>query len=153
MKKILENPIVSFVARAILAYVFIYAAYGKIIDARQFSYEIANYNILPDIFINMMALVLPWLELFMALCLLIGFRLKANAAISAGMNIMFIAAISIAMMQGLDINCGCFANSATKVGWQKLAEDAGLLILSVYIFIKPVDTLTIGRFFGRKSLS
>jgi hypothetical protein len=75
--------------------------------------------------------------------------LKASATISIILFVVFIVAIASAMARGLIIDCGCFAHSDAKVGWTRLLEDIGLLILSIYLFIYPIKTLTVEKIFSR----
>jgi putative oxidoreductase len=150
MKKILNNPILSLIARLIIGVVFIYAAIGKIADPHLFAKEISNYGIVMDWSLNLMALILPWIELIIGIFLILGLRLKASAAMAGFLYLIFIAAISMAMLSGKDINCGCFAKHATKVGFPKLLEDIGSLILCIYMFLYPVATLTLDRLFNKE---
>lgn len=148
MKRILENPFLSLLARLVLGIVFILASVGKIADPSSFAKEIYNYGLVMEPMINLMALILPWIEIIIAIFIILGVRLKASAAISSFLLVIFIIAITIAVSLGKDINCGCFANSSAKVGLQKILEDVGLLILSLYIVFFPVKKLTFESFFN-----
>ena len=138
MKKIFNNSIISLIARLVLGWFFIYAAIGKIAEPTTFAKEIANYAIMPQFFLNIIALTMPWIELVTGIFLIVGIRLKANAAIIGLMLVVFIVAVFSAMARGLDINCGCFSHKIVYVGWGKIAENAGLLLLSLYIFVYPL---------------
>jgi len=150
IKKLLNNPYLSLAARLLVGVVFIYAAVGKIANPFLFAKEISNYGIMIDQSVNLMALTLPWIELIIAIFIILGIRLKASAVISTFLYIVFIIAIGIAIIKGLDINCGCFAKSASKVGFTRLLEDLGLLIVSIYIVIYPIEKLTLERIINRK---
>ena len=138
MKKIFNNSIISLIARLVLGWFFIYAAIGKIAEPTTFAKEIANYAIMPQFFLNIIALTMPWIELVTGIFLIVGIRLKANAAIIGLMLVVFIVAVFSAMARGLDINCGCFSHKIVYVGWGKIAENTGLLLLSLYIFVYPL---------------
>lgn len=153
MKKILENPVLNLLARLIVGIVFLYAAVGKIADPHTFSKEIANYNLMIDSGVNLIALILPWMELVLAVFLIAGIRQRTSAILSAVLMLVFIVAVAGAMIQGLDINCGCFAESSAKVGWRKLFENFGLLLCSVYIAFFPVEKLSLENLIDRKKLS
>ena len=150
MKKILENPVINLVARIILGVVLIAAASSKVVDPRAFANEIANYQVMFREGLNVMALILPWLEMLIGITLILGIRLKASAVIAAMLMTVFIAAVLSAMARGLDISCGCFGPNSEKVGWNKVLENTGLLILAIYIWLYPVKTLTVERFFSKK---
>lgn len=149
MKKILSNQYLNLVARIFIGWIFIYAAIGKIADPVTFSKEISNYQIMPMGFINFFALALPWLELFNGLFLLFGVRIKANSLISGSLMFVFIVAILTAMLRGLNINCGCFAHKIVYVGWAKILENTGMLILCVYLFYFPLNNYSLERFISR----
>ena len=72
MKKILLNKNIFLCFRVILSIVFIYASYDKIINPIAFSDTIDNYHITPIILNNIFALVIPWLELVIGLCLFLN---------------------------------------------------------------------------------
>jgi putative oxidoreductase len=146
MRKILENPILSLIARLIVGWVFIYAAVGKIADPADFAGDIKNYQLLPDFLLNIAALTMPWIEMLCGIFLIVGFRLKANALISISLLIFFNVAVLFAMSQGLNIDCGCFSQRASMVGWEKVGENTISLIFAIYVFLFPVRTLTLERF-------
>jgi uncharacterized membrane protein YphA (DoxX/SURF4 family) len=146
MKKILENPYLSLAARIIAGGMFIATGIAKIIDPYQFAGEIANYAILPDPLINISALVLPWVELIAGLLFVIGMRIRANAVIIGGLLVVFIAAVASAWARGLNIDCGCYSEIASqKVGIEKILENTGLLILTIYAYINPSRKLALER--------
>lgn len=137
MLSILFHPVVILAARLVLGSVFIIAGVEKIANPDAFAKAINNYQLLPYGALNAMALVLPWLEVLAGTFLVFGVRLRASAAITAAMLVVFIVAIASAMARGLSIDCGCFSQgsaAAEPVGWKKIAEDVALLILAVQIF-------------------
>ena len=62
----------TLIARLFLGGVFIYASVDKILHPDDFAHAVYNYQILPNGLINLTALVLPWLELLLGICLLTG---------------------------------------------------------------------------------
>ncbi len=136
MNKILNNDYLLLVARIILGFVFILAAVSKTADPEGFAQAIANYKLLPDFLINIAAIILPWIELSAGLLLLFGISVKENSAILSGLLIIFIAAIFISLLRGLDIECGCFGTvDGSKVGLQKILENVGLLFLGIILLV------------------
>ena len=109
----------------------------KIIDPYTFAADIRNYQIIPEMFSNILALILPWMELLCGLFLLLGICTRSSALLIASMLIVFIVAISLAMIRGLNIDCGCYhtMGSATKVGFKKLLEDIFYLAMIAYLFL------------------
>jgi putative oxidoreductase len=127
------------VVRLILAAIFIFAAIQKIKDPVTFSKEIDNYQMLPYLLVSMMAVILPWLELFCGILLVVGKALRGASLILIVMNVVFIVAISSALARGLDISCGCFGAAASeKVGFRKIGEDILFLAGAVVVYYRTM---------------
>lgn len=124
-------------ARLILAGIFIYASLDKIAHPAAFAKDVYNYQILPDALINLTALVLPWLELFLGLCLLAGIWLPGAVLTVNGLMVVFLAALVFNLARGLDINCGCFSTGsdtpAMSAGWY-LMRDVGFFAVGIFLF-------------------
>ena len=63
VKKILTSEYLALVLRIFIGLIFIYASLSKITDPAIFAENVANYRIIPNLGINLVAIVLPWLEL------------------------------------------------------------------------------------------
>lgn len=136
MKNILSNKYLLLVFRIFLAFIFIYAAILKIAEPGDFSQAIANYKLLPDISINFLAIILPWIEISTGILLLFGVAVKENSLIISGMLIIFIIAIGISLARGLDIDCGCFGTAdGNEIGVIKLLQNIGLLVVGIILII------------------
>jgi len=146
MKNILNNKYLLFVLRAILAFVFIFAAILKIAEPGDFSRAIANYKLLPDISINILGIILPWIEISAGLLLLFGVAVKENSLIISGMLIVFIIAIVISLARGLNIDCGCFGTAnGDQIGLIKLLQNIGLLAIGILLIIYNSTFLSMNK--------
>lgn len=143
MKKILENNYLNVIVRLFLGVFFLLAALGKAAEPALFAKEIANYAIVPEPLINLVALFISWTELIVSIFLIFGIRIKSSSAITAILLIIFILAVGSAMVRGLDINCGCFSQKIQYVGWPKIFENIGLLLLALFLFFSPAKKFTI----------
>jgi cobalt-zinc-cadmium efflux system protein len=130
--------------RLLLGAVFLYASYDKILNPEAFAQAVYNYQILPDAVVNLTALALPWLELLLGLCLVTGVWLPGATVTSAGLLLIFIAALVFNQLRGLDIHCGCFSTETTEgpVDLWTVVRDIGFLAASVYLalsvfFLRP----------------
>ena len=141
MVSILKNRWVIFIFRIALGIVFVYASFEKIRDPGAFASNIQNYQFLPYGFTNLMAIVLPWVELYIGACLIIGVFVDGAAFLSAGMMVMFIIAIGQAVGRGLDIDCGCFKQSGSTVGLDLLARDVVWLAMSILVWRRDDKTM------------
>jgi hypothetical protein len=124
-------------ARLILSGIFIYASIDKIAQPAAFAKDVYNYQILPGALINLTALVLPWLELFLGLCLLAGIWLPGAVLTANGLLFVFMAALVYNLARGLDVNCGCFSTGsdapAMSAGWY-LLRDVGFFSVGAFLF-------------------
>ncbi len=133
MKKIFSNQYFLFIARILIAIIFIYAGAEKISDPKGFSQAIYNYKILPDYTVNLLAITLPWLELVSGILLLFGISVKENSAIISALLVIFIVAVAVSLLRGLNIDCGCFGKG-NPVGWRKIGENTIMLTLCLALF-------------------
>lgn len=146
MKIILNNKYLLFLLRTLLAFVFIYASVIKITNPSDFSQAIANYKLLPNNLVNILAIILPWIEVSAALLLLFGVSVKENSAIISGMLVVFIIAIVISLARGLNINCGCFGTvEGNEIGLTKLLQNIGLLIVGIILIVYNSTFLSLSR--------
>ena len=88
--------------------VFIYASYSKILNPVSFSSNIHNYGVTPIYIENILALVIPLVELFIGFGLITGVKYRASLDISIYLMFLFILLISQAYLRGKSIDCGCF---------------------------------------------
>lgn len=140
MKRFLSWPGHSWLAlpaRWYLGAVFVVACLHKIAHPGSFALDIATYDIIPLQLVNLMAITLPWIELFAGLMLIVGFRTRGAALAIGGMLVVFIAAIVIALDRGLDMSCGCFASQSAAaddpISYLTVLRDCGWLLISLYI--------------------
>ena len=135
--KWLAHPWLSVRVDIALGLLFIIASIPKIVDPPSFAHMIYNYKILPWSLINPMALFMPWLELLCGLALVLGIWKGTARTIIAGMLLVFIVAISINLIRGNPIDCGCFnVADAGKTTEERIADmrwdilrDLGMLLL------------------------
>ena len=125
-------------ARLYLAWVFLMACGFKIVAPASFAMDVATYDILPLSLINAMALVLPWVELFAGVMLLVGLRVRAASLLVAGMMAVFMVALGLALAKGLDMSCGCFASSGAEedpISYLTMLRDGGWLVVALYVML------------------
>ena len=129
------QALVFHILRLMLGAVFLYASYDKILHPQAFAKAVYNYQILPDAAVNLAALILPWLELLLGLCLIAGVWLPGATVTCTGLLSAFIGALIFNRIRGLDIHCGCFSTDPTEgpVGWWTVARDAAFLAGSIYL--------------------
>jgi uncharacterized membrane protein YphA (DoxX/SURF4 family) len=150
----------SFILLALrfgMAAVFILAAIPKIGAPDLFAGNVHNYQLLPAWGVNVLAIVLPWLELFIGVGLALGIWSRACAATMMALLLVFTTAYVTARIRGLDIACGCFevgseAKPASAL-WIAL-RDLGLIFgagLLAWHDGGPRPIELVQRIFGRKA--
>ncbi len=135
----LSNKYFLLILRIIVGAVFIYSSLDKLFNQEAFAKAIYNYKFLPGIFINIFAIVIPYLELFCGILLIAGIFKRGSSFIISVLLIVFIIALTQAYVRGLDISCGCF--SLETVGQKgnilaRIIEDILLFLASIIVFIK-----------------
>lgn len=81
---------------------------------------------------QIVAMVLPFLEVVLAACLITNLFRGAAHAITLAMLVVFLTVQTSAKLRGLDISCGCFGpRHETEIGWITLSIVYGLLFLAV----------------------
>jgi|TARA_B100000678_G_C17921449_1_gene387524 uncharacterized membrane protein YphA (DoxX/SURF4 family) len=111
------------ITRIILGAVFLWASFGKILEPGDFARSISNYHIVPFGIENIIALILPWLELLIGMGLILGIMVDGSVQISAILLIMFILMIGQAMLRGFNIECGCGLKEGEMIGLNKILEN------------------------------
>jgi uncharacterized membrane protein YphA (DoxX/SURF4 family) len=98
--------------RLVLAFVFIYASIDKIVHPQPFAQVVFNQQILPVFLINLTAIVLPWMELILGVCLLFNYWMNGVSLLTAVLMLLFLSIITFNLSRGLNVGCGCFSTSA-----------------------------------------
>ena len=131
----LTHPITALVLRIALGCVFIYASLDKIRHPGLFAEAVYNYQLLPDVTVNLVAISLPWLELLSGSLLVLGLWMEGSILILSGLMVIFIGALGINLARGLDVHCGCFiTQSSDPITIFTLFRDSLFLLLALYLF-------------------
>ena len=140
-KEALASPWLTVRVQIALGIFFVVAALPKLIDPPSFAHMIYNYRLVPGVFVNFLALVMPWFELLAGLALILGIWTRASATLVGALLLVFIVAISLNLARGNAIDCGCFdVSAANKSGQERLADmrfvvlrDLGMLVMVAQI--------------------
>ena len=142
--KLLRHPAFYWAVAIALGAVFIYAALDKIAAPREFARIVYRYQLagpsatLGVVPANLLAVVLPWLEVVVGVLLVTGIWRREAAGVTAALIVVFLVAVSYALAMGIDLeNCGCFTVSGDgrSAGWMLLAGDLGLLAAALYLMV------------------
>jgi putative oxidoreductase len=105
----LNNSWVEIAARWILGLTFIYASYHKILAPADFAKILYGYDLFPNASINLIAIILPFVELIFGLALIFGIYTRAAAMVINGLLAAYIIVLSVNLFRGQVFECGCFS--------------------------------------------
>jgi putative oxidoreductase len=140
-KEALASPWLTVRVQIALGLFFVAAALPKLVDPPSFAHMIYNYRLVPGALVNLMALVMPWLELLAGLALILGIWTRTSAGLVGALLLVFLVAISLNLARGNAIDCGCFdVAQANKTIDERLADmrldilrDLGMLLMVAQI--------------------
>lgn len=136
MRKLLSNDYLTMLCRLFIGGLFIYSALDKIAHPEQFARIVYNYHLVPAILINLFALAFPMTELIGGVCLIVGFFYTGSRNYFGLLMIIFVFAIGINVLRGVDLECGCFTVSsrAKSTGIGLIVRDLALFIPGIFLF-------------------
>lgn len=129
VREALTHPWLTVRTQIALGLFFVVAALPKIADPPSFAHMIYNYRILPGPLVNLSALVLPWAELLMGLALVCGIWRRSVALLVGALLVVFIVAISVNLLRGNAIDCGCFDVADAGKSWEERIRDMWMVIV------------------------
>ncbi|MFP4071634.1 MAG: MauE/DoxX family redox-associated membrane protein [Desulfovibrionales bacterium] len=128
------NRYLAFCFRLYLGGLFVYASLYKINFPAEFAESIASYQILPYAFVNITAIVLPWVELLTGALLILGIRSKAAVSLIGVMLLFFTVAIVLSLTRDVSISCGCFQSLEEEMSWRTFFRDVAWLLMAVHVY-------------------
>jgi uncharacterized membrane protein YphA (DoxX/SURF4 family) len=122
----------------VIGLLFAWAALAKLGNLGAFALQLHNFRIVPVPTENLLALTLPWIELVAALALILNVQARAGAVVVASLMVVFTGAVVLALIRGLDIECGCFGTAdASRVGAVKVLQNVGMLVVAGIGTLRP----------------
>ena len=142
MKEFLKRRETVFVCRILLGVLFIVAGGMKVTDPSAMKEAVAAYNVVPDAFVPLIAVVLPWLELLCGVMLILNMFSRSVALIFTVLIIGFMYGVGLNMYRGVEMECGCFdVLYKQSIGWGVQFRDLGFLLLALPILFFGENTL------------
>jgi uncharacterized membrane protein YphA (DoxX/SURF4 family) len=124
----------DWILRLAVGGAFVAAGVLKIADPAKFAQDVDNYRLAPHAMINLIAILIPWIEVTAGAFVLAGIWLRAAALVITGLTVMFFFVIVSALARGLNIECGCFGTVGGRhIGLVNLAIDAGCFTLAAWL--------------------
>jgi uncharacterized membrane protein YphA (DoxX/SURF4 family) len=128
--------ILHWACRLFLGGIFIYAGYTKVENPLQFAAAIEAYKLLPPAIVLWVVKVLPWIEIVLGVCVLAGIMIRYTAALAGALLALFIAAMLVTYLRGIEADCGCFG-IGERISPLTLARDTLFLLPAVFLAAQP----------------
>jgi uncharacterized membrane protein YphA (DoxX/SURF4 family) len=129
----------TLVVRLVLGCMFLYSSLPKIRQPYDFLSSVYNYELVGPKLGVLVAMVLPWAELLVGICLIGGIFVSGALLVSIAMGAMFSFAIASALYRALNISCGCFSTSNTEqIGYLTLIRACMIVLLSIAAYISVI---------------
>jgi putative oxidoreductase len=136
LNEFLSNSWVELVCRWVIGILFVFASVHKWMYPAQFAKIIYGYQLVPNEIINLLAITLPFLELYGGGALLLGIYPKSAALVINFMVSMFILAVWTNLIRGHSFDCGCFSigtSDSTSALYLSLIRDLILFVMGGYV--------------------
>lgn len=130
--------------RLIVGLSFLKMGWDKATQPATFLKDIKTYEILPldpPLLINSIAVLLPWLEIVVALCLLAGILLRGAGVLALGSLLVFTVAIALRALDihgsqqiafcAIEFDCGCGGGVVNICN--KLFTNLGLMVACLVV--------------------
>ena len=107
------------------------------------------YDVLPGDVVRFVALVLPLVEIAVAMLLILGLFVRFAGVSTALLAAVFIAGLTQAKARGLEIDCGCFGGGGPGTGatWWDIMRDVPIVLCGLYLAARPRGPLQLDNRF------
>ena len=149
------QPIITLLARLVLGGVLLAAGGLKVLKPTESANAVAAYKILPTNVAHLVGCALPWLEVALALLLIVGFMVRPAAVLSGLIMVVFAIAIASVWARGMLIDCGCFggggeidpslASEVRRTYFIEIMRDLGLALAGLYLYFFPYGKLSLEK--------
>lgn len=144
LRRLDQTGVPLMIARLVLGGVFVYNGVVKASHPFDFMKMVREYHMVPDhpaIFLNLIGSVLPWLEIWCGLLLILGLAMRGSALLILTMLVGFTIAVTVRALNihftegkpfcAIYFDCGC----GTGVEWicGKIPKNLGMCLLSLII--------------------
>jgi Methylamine utilisation protein MauE len=117
---VLVDPVFGLLAAAAVALLLGAAGGAKLRNLTRFTAVLEAYDVMPTALAWIVAVVLPFIELTLAVCLLVNITRPSAAVAAACLLFIYGAGIAVNLVRGRrDLDCGCegFGRRRSIAGW------------------------------------
>lgn len=138
LSKLVGNRYVVLVCRLLLGLVFLLSAVGKLVDLQGSVDAVYGFNVFPLGFAHFAGLVVPFIELAMALGLIFGVLTRLASLGASIMSVaFFLVKAHVLFIQGRQIDCGCFGALMSTMASVTIYMDIPMLLMGLVIIAAP----------------
>jgi len=134
MSEVREHIVVT-VLRVCLGVFLIFVGGEKFFRLGDFYEDILNYELVGGSFAEMLAFILPTVEVVIGVALVMRWGYAGGLVLVLGLMGSFIAALSSAWVRGLEISCGCSPWSADEKTNYPLGIGINVFLLALTIVL------------------
>jgi len=136
-----RTDILDALIRLVLGITFIAASVHKIMDPAGFAKIIYGYAVFPDFTINLIAIIIPFVEVTAGFSIILGIYKRSATLLINILLSGFIIIIGYNLIRGHQFDCGCFSFSGTNPpssAVSLLIRDILLLLLGIFSYYRQV---------------
>lgn len=148
-----QRPWLGTLLRLVLGVVWIWAAASKLSSPRTFVQAVRAYDATPEWLSKGIGYGLPVLEMALGVLLVLGVVVRAAAAVSGVLFLVFLIGLIQAAARGISLECGCFGGGGTTegtttYGWDIL-RDLLLLACAAFLVVWSFTRISVDEYLAR----
>jgi len=154
VKEIIASVWLTHILRLALGGIFVAASVGKLQYRALFTDTVIGYDILPHSLAEFYGTVLPWAELFIGCCLVLGVFSIFASAISLPLIVSFIVASVYGLVRPVGDTCSCFGELVSLSHSQAIALDVVMLLMAGQLLLHrdKAESFGLGSLLSRRDL-
>jgi uncharacterized membrane protein YphA (DoxX/SURF4 family) len=143
------RDVIHLLCRAVPAGLLLWAGLAKAFDRQDAILAVDAYDVLPDGGVRVVATLLPWVEIALAVLLVLGLFTRWAGIGTALLAGVFIAGMGQAKARGLQIDCGCFGGGGAGdgVSWFDIVRDVPIALAGLFLAFRPRGPLQLDAYF------
>ncbi len=134
---------VLFSARFILGCIFLASSLGQFSSFRTLADEILDYRLVSRKQAQVIAHILPFVELAVGLFYIVGFGLAPVSILAIILLFIFTGAIAINLVRGRRFSCHCFGNFSATIGPAAIVRNFALAVLAFWMLLHVSMTFSL----------
>jgi uncharacterized membrane protein YphA (DoxX/SURF4 family) len=131
-------------ARFFLGALLLIAGTSKFFRFAAFKDAIAAYGLVPARFASPLSRTIPFVEVATGLFLTLGFLVGAALVLAAGLLLVFSMAMTINLVKGSRIPCGCLG-ARNQISWGLVVRNLALVGLAIASALRVPAALSLGK--------